>query len=108
MGTVVKLVPTVLLFCNFGCGFTRTKSVTLTNVGSITLNITSIRITGADADDFSQTNTCGSSLAAGRTCTITVTANPDARLEFAALQISDDGGGSPQYVSLEYQTKPLL
>ena len=100
-GTMVELLPTSLVFCNFLCG-PRTKSVTMTNVGSTTLNIGSIKITGTDADDFSQTHTCGSSLAAGASCTISVTSNPDARLEFAALQISDDGGGSPQYVFLEF------
>jgi hypothetical protein len=70
-------------------------------------NITSIKITGTDADDFSQTHTCRSTLAAGASCTISVTSNSDGVLEFAAVQIIDDGGGSPQYVSLEFYFKPL-
>jgi hypothetical protein len=95
-GTVVELVPTFLLFCNLGCGFSRTKPVTLTNVGKTTLHISSITIT----DDFSQNNNCGSSLAAGASCTIRVTVQPDFTLDFGALAINDNGGGSPQYVSL--------
>ena len=40
-------------------------SVTLTNTGNATLSITSLAVTGINASDFAQTNTCGSSVAAG-------------------------------------------
>jgi hypothetical protein len=50
------------------------QTVTLQNIGSATLPIQSI----AAAGDFKQTNTCGLSLAAGQTCTLTVTFNPTA------------------------------
>ncbi|HEU4416264.1 MAG TPA: choice-of-anchor D domain-containing protein [Candidatus Angelobacter sp.] len=53
-------------------GTTSTRSATLTNNGDATLNIASIVISGA----FSQTNTCGASLAAGSSCTIQVSFTP--------------------------------
>jgi hypothetical protein len=77
--------------------------VTLTNVGKTTLHITSMTIT----EDFSQTNNCGSSLAAGASCTIMVTEQGDFLYDFGALDISDDGGGSPQAVGLEWVYKKL-
>ena len=96
-GTVVKFVPTSLVFCTLGCG-PQTKPVTLTNVGKITLHITSVTIT----EDFSQTNNCKSGLAAGASCTVSVTEHADFIFDYGALAINDDGGGSPQAVSLEW------
>jgi len=72
--------------------------VTLTNVGSAMLSITSITITGYG---FSQTNTCGSSVGTGKSCTITVTFKPShLGLYSGTLSFSDDGGASPQQVPL--------
>jgi hypothetical protein len=100
-GTVVELNPTGLSFGVHQVGISSSQSTTLTNVGSTALNITGIAIGGTDADEFSQTNTCGSSVAAGKACTITVTFKPSERGgDSAAVAISDDGGGSPQKVSL--------
>jgi hypothetical protein len=50
----------------------------LTNSGSATLQITSLAITGTNTKDFSQTDTCKSSLPAGKSCTITVRFEPKA------------------------------
>src|SRR5208282_1478578 len=57
---------------------TPAQSVTLTNNGTLALSITSIAVTGANAGDFSMTNTCGSSIAAGANCAISVTFTPAA------------------------------
>jgi len=101
-GTVVELAPSSLSFI---CGGLYPacppppKSITLTNVGSGTLDITSIAITGSST--FSQTNTCGSSVGAGGSCIITVTFTPTGSGTVTGdVSISDDGGGSPQQVSL--------
>ena len=40
--------------------------------------LASVAITGANPLDFTQTNTCGTSVAAGKTCTISVTFGPTA------------------------------
>jgi hypothetical protein len=101
-GTTAALSPASL---NFGSVPISTNSaaqpVTLTNVGSSTLSITAIGITGTNAAEFAQTHTCGSSLAAGKSCSISVTFNSAAVGTFtAALSVSDNSGGSPQSVTL--------
>ncbi len=74
-----------------------TMPVTLKNSGTSTLNITSISASG----DFSQTNTCGTSVPAGMTCMITVTFTPTATgNRTGSITVSDDANGSPQTVPL--------
>jgi hypothetical protein len=73
--------PSTLAFGTVKVGTTNSKNVTLTNVGTATLTISSVKITspGVDLDDVTITaKTCGSTLAAGASCTITVTFKPDA------------------------------
>jgi hypothetical protein len=77
------------------------KKITLTNSGSHTLTINQISLAGPNAGDFAQTNTCGSALAAGASCTISVTFTPlDKNQRVAMLEISDSDPASPQAVSL--------
>jgi hypothetical protein len=96
------LAPTSLTFATQLVGTTSSaQSVTLTNYGKATLSISSITIKGADPGDFAQTNTCGSSLASGASCTINVTFKPTLRgSRTARLSVSDNAPGSPQTASL--------
>jgi hypothetical protein len=101
-GTVVKLSATSI---NFGSQKVGTTSppvpVTLSNAGTTTLTISSIKIGGADPKDFAETNNCGSSLGAGKSCTIKMTFSPTATgMRTASVAITDNGGGSPQHVAL--------
>jgi FG-GAP-like repeat/FG-GAP repeat len=100
-GTVVELSPTSLKFAciperigHCTC-FPLSETTTLTNVGSTSLGISSVAISGP----FTQTNTCGASVTANHSCSINVTwsRSPGS----GAVTISDNGGGSPQTVSLE-------
>ena len=76
-------------------------SSTLTNTGSVPLDISSISITGTNAGDFSQTNTCGTTVVVGASCTINVTFTPAASgARTAILNIFDNAAGSPQMISL--------
>jgi hypothetical protein len=102
VGTVVELSP---IGVNFGDQKVGTKSAAvpakLTNKGTTSLSISQIAITGADAGDFSQTNNCGSSVPAGGHCTIKVAFKPTATGQRSAkIAITDDGGGSPQGITL--------
>jgi len=73
------------------------KTATLTNGGSATLDINSIATSG----DFSQTNNCGSTLAAGKSCAIKVTFSPtQTGSRTGTLSITDNATNSPQTVSL--------
>ena len=101
-GTYVQLKPASLNFGNQPVGTkSLPKKITLTNKGAVTVNITGISITGANASDFAQTNTCGASVASGASCFIKVTFTPVAQgNRTAQVSIGDDGGGSPQTVGL--------
>jgi hypothetical protein len=102
VGTAVKLAPSSLVFAGQKVGTTSAaKVVTLTNVGSTTLNFTGITLTGVHPTDYHQTHSCGSSLLAGKSCTISVTFRPTATgARAAGVSISDNGGASPQAVPL--------
>ena len=99
---VVSLSPTSLAFGNQAVDMTSaTQTVTLSNTGNAALSITSLALTGTNASDFAQTNTCGSSVAAGSNCTISVTFTPAASgSRTASVSVTDNASGSPQTVSL--------
>jgi hypothetical protein len=100
-GTVVVLSATRLTFGKQIVNTIASKNVAITNVGNTRLNFTGISITGTSAADYSQTNTCGASISAGTTCTITVIFRPMATgMRTAAVSIGHDGGGSPHKVNL--------
>jgi hypothetical protein len=101
-GTVVKISP---LDINFGNQTVDTHSppvpVNVKNVGKSSITIDQITIKGADPGDFSQTNNCGHTLPGGGSCTIQVVFTPQAKgKRSAVLEVIDNGGGSPQKVSL--------
>jgi len=101
-GTVVSFSPSQIDFGNLQVGkFSAPEKVTLTNEGTGTLSIKGIAISGDNASDFSQVNACPGQLTAGASCTITVIFHPQAQgLRTAAIEVNDDGGGSPQKVPL--------
>ena len=73
------------------------QSVTLTNSGAVTLNISSI----AASADFLQKNNCGSSVPAGASCTIKVAFKPSAKGVLTGnVTITDDAADSPQTIAL--------
>ena len=93
------LSPQSLTFADQATGTKSSPlSVTFSNYGTATLNITSITTSG----DFSQTNNCGSSLAAGGgNCTINVTFSPTATgSRTGEVTIADNAQGSPQTIQL--------
>jgi hypothetical protein len=73
------------------------QSVSLTNYGTSTLNITSI-IASAD---FSETDTCSAPLAPEASCSVSVTFSPTATGSVSGtLSVTDNGAGSPQSTAL--------
>jgi len=97
-GPVVSLTSSSL---NFSAQMSGTSSsaqpLTLTNTGNASLTISSITASG----DFSQTNTCGSTVSAGANCTISVTFKPTAGgTQTGSISISDNGPNSPQTITL--------
>jgi len=94
----VALSPASL---TFGTQFVQTTSapqtITLTNGGTAALAITNLTASG----DFAQTNTCGTSVAAGGNCSISVSFTPtSAGQRSGTVTIADNAANSPQTVSL--------
>jgi uncharacterized repeat protein (TIGR01451 family) len=98
----ITLSPGSLVFSSRLVGTSSSPlPVSLTNSGNATLNIASIAITGTNAGDFSQTNTCGSTLGAGLTCAINVVFKPtDGGQRTAGVAITSDARGSVPVVTL--------
>ena len=104
LGTGIQAPPTATLSptsLSYGNELIGTQSapqpVTLTNNGGQTLNISSIQVTS----NFLQNNNCGSSLAGGSSCTISVVFAPlGTGDKTGAILITDNAAGSPQAVAL--------
>lgn len=95
----VTLSATKLSFPKTVIGVTsKPKSVTLTNTGTATLNISSITASG----DFAISNkTCGATVSAGAGCAVSVTFKPTAKgARQGNLAFTDDAPTSPQIVAL--------
>jgi hypothetical protein len=94
----VSLSPTSLTFASQTVGTTSAaQTVTLKNTGTASLSISGIAASGS----FAETNTCGSSLAANASCTISVTFTPTAAGALTgAITFTNNAAASPQQVSL--------
>ncbi len=101
-GTYVVLTPASLNFGTVTVGKKSSPQVaTFTNKAKFALTIKSLTITGTNSTDFTETNTCGTTVAPGASCTISVTFAPTASGVFTAdVSVADGGGGSPQLVAL--------
>jgi len=99
---VATLSPTTVSFGNVVQGVTSSaQTLTLSNTGNATLTISGVTIGGANPTDFADTTTCGETLAAGSSCTISVTFTPSSVASFAAtVSVADNAAGSPQTASL--------
>jgi Abnormal spindle-like microcephaly-assoc'd, ASPM-SPD-2-Hydin/Beta-propeller repeat len=73
------------------------QTVTVTNSGTVALNIASITASG----DFAETNNCSVALQPMGTCVISVTFKPlAAGASTGAVTLNDNGSGSPQIILL--------
>ena len=97
-GGTVTLSPSSLNFGNQTVGQpSAPQAVTLSNNQSVTLTISSITASG----DYSQTNNCGTSLAANSSCTINVVFTPTTTgTRTGTLTVNDNGPGNPHTASL--------
>ncbi len=105
---LVKLSTSSMNFGNENAGVASgTQSVVLTNIGNGPLTIATVAMSGANAGDFKQTNTCGSlpaQIAVNGSCTVQVGFDPSmAGAEAATLTFTDNANaktGSTQTVGL--------
>ena len=98
-GAEVTLSPASLTFASQLLNTTSpAQTVTLTNPGVVTVDITSI---SSNSGAFKETSTCGATLAPAATCSISVTFTPSlAGTGTGSISIADDAAGSPQVVAL--------
>src|SRR5213079_2923462 len=94
-----SLSSTSLTFGNQTVGTTSAaQAVTLSNTGNATLTISGLTIGGDFA--FSGSGTCGSSVAAGASCTISVNFTPTTTgTRTGTVTITDNASNSPQAIS---------
>jgi hypothetical protein len=96
--TTVTLSAASLTFVKAPIGQTTTKTVTLTNTGNATLNLSNITITG---DYALQSNTCGAQVPAGTNCVFTIAFTPTVKgTRTGTLQLTDNAPTNPQRVTL--------
>jgi len=90
--------PTSLSFGDVASGSTSSaQTVTVSNPGTSAASVSSVSVTGP----FSQTNTCGSSIAAGGSCTVSVKFSPTSGGALTgSLSIATSAPGGPITVAL--------
>lgn len=100
-GPAVLFSPVDIKFSTQLLGTPYTATVLLINVGKQALDIAQIGITGAQAHDFTQADSCGTSVAAGARCSIDVTFTPQGKGDrVAALVVQDDAINRQQSIPL--------
>jgi hypothetical protein len=97
-GAVAALSPASLTFTALPIGTASAQqTVTLSNSGNESLSISSIQVSG----DYSETNNCGTSLAASASCQVQVTFTPSATgVRTGVLTFNDGALNSPQTLTL--------
>jgi hypothetical protein len=102
IGTVVAVSATGLDFGDQKVGTkSQPQTITVTNVGTAPLHFWGLSITGKNAADFAENNTCGVLMTRGDSCVVNITFRPLAKgARQAHTAIINDGGGSPQRVVL--------
>jgi hypothetical protein len=102
-GTAISLTPTSLSFGTVTVGTTSAaKSITVKNVGTALVTFTGFSIAGTNPGDYQISgNTCGSSIAGGASCVVSIQFKPTATgTRKGTLRVADNGGGSPQTAAL--------
>ena len=98
---VAAFSPAALNFGVLVVGTPSTEPLTLYNTGNQPLTISAKSISGTNAADFSETDNCPASLAAGANCTFNITFTASANQAFSAqLNVTNNAAASPQAVPL--------
>lgn len=94
----VSFTPAVLTFGPQAVGTTSpAQTVILHDAGSAALLISNV----SSAGDFAQTNNCGSSVAGGGSCAVSITFTPGVvGTRNGRVSVADNAGGSPQNIRL--------
>lgn len=101
-GPIAGLTANSVNFGNQNVGTTSAAQlVTLSDNGTAPLIINSISVSGTNASDFTQTNNCGTSVAVGQNCTISVSFAPaKSGARTATLTLNDNDPSVTQTIAL--------
>jgi hypothetical protein len=100
-GPIVMFSAPSISFGAVPVGSSKSQFLNMTNSGDTPLSIASIQ-PPAEFAEFTQTNNCGTGLAAGATCQFTVTFSPNCcGAQSGALTVTDNAPGNPQSVALD-------
>jgi YVTN family beta-propeller protein len=103
-GPAFSASPSVVAFGNQTQGTTSSaKTLTVTNSGTTSLSFTNVAEAGTNMADFViGSDSCnGTTLAVGKTCTVSITFEPStAAAELATLTFTDNAADSPEVVNL--------
>jgi len=99
---VVTLAPLSFTFAAQTVGTqSAAQTLTVTNTGTVDLQLVSGTFTGSNTNDFSFTTNCPFSLAVGASCTASITFTPSAAgTRTATFLATDNAVDSPQSISL--------
>jgi hypothetical protein len=97
-GSALTASPSSLSFGNQNTGTDSTaQTVTVTNPGSSSVSISQLAVSG----QFAQTNTCGASLGAGASCTVSIQFEPTSTgSQSGTLSVASSAPSSPLTVAL--------
>ncbi|MGC2559215.1 MAG: FG-GAP-like repeat-containing protein, partial [Terriglobales bacterium] len=101
-GAVMSLSSSAVSFPKTSVGSkSKAKKVNFSNPGTALASISSVLISGANAGDFSETNNCPASLAAGKSCAVDIEFQPTQKGgRSALLMFTDDALAGSQTVAL--------
>jgi hypothetical protein len=100
-GTTNSLSSSSLTFGGVTVGTASSRAFTLTNVGVNGTSIGKVWMAGTNRKDFTQSNDCGTTLAAKASCTFTVTFTPGSKgSRNASLVFNSNGTGTTATTSI--------
>jgi MBG domain (YGX type)/Bacterial lectin/PASTA domain len=104
-GPLLTVSPSSIPFGSVTLGSITTRNITVSNIGTAAAAITGPLLSivkGGNSNEFVAVNLCPTSLAAGKSCTVTIAfvAGPFYTPQTATLEIMDNAPGSPQPVTL--------
>jgi len=111
IGSGVTLSSNAITFTSIVAGIssTTTATVTLQNTGTTALTLSGIAMSVINANAFTQTNTCGTTVAANASCVITMKFAPLVSGSYTAtMTLTDNAGAGTQTVSLTAAATPFV
>lgn len=103
----VSVSPSTLAFGAVAASSSTSKTVTLTNSGTAPATLSSFSITGTNANLFSESSTCGTTLAVSASCMVSVSFAPLVSGSYSAtLNLPDSDTTATQSVALSATATP--